>query len=99
MSPSTKRFFLTVEWCNNGQRGIFSDARGNAYSKETPHTQAEMFAILDIFAIILNPQSIGLTERELHQYTSFQPLAEYSNAFGIVHKASDSPRSYPQISR
>ncbi len=81
-----KRWFLTVEWCNNGKRGIFANKKGGAFSKETQHTYDEMWEILDAFLMILNPQSIELSEVELKEYKRFVPLAEYSNQYGIVLK-------------
>jgi hypothetical protein len=81
-----KRWFLTVDWCNNGKRGIFANKNGNSFSKESQHTEEEMWSILDAFAIILNPQSIELNENELKEYHKFYPLAEYTNEYGIVRK-------------
>ncbi len=81
-----KRWFLTVDWCNKGNRGIFANINGTSFSKETQHTEDEMWEILDAFAMILNPQSIELSEDELKEYHLFYPLAEYSNQYGIVCK-------------
>ena len=81
-----KRWFLTVDWCNKGKRGIFANKNGNSFSKETKHTEEEMWNILDAFAIILSPQSIELSEDELKEYRKFYPLAEYTNEYGIVRK-------------
>ena len=81
-----KRWFLTVDWCNKGKRGIFANKNGNPFSKETQHTEEEMWDILDAFAMILNPQSIELSEDDLKEYRKFYPLAEYSNEYGIVRK-------------
>ena len=81
-----KRWFLTVDWCNKGKRGIFANKNGNSFSKETQHTEEEMWNILDAFAIILSPQSIELSEDELKEYRKFYPLAEYTNEYGIVRK-------------
>ena len=80
----TKRWFLTVDWCNEGRRGIFASMKGNPFSKEIPHTEDEMFDILGAFEMILNPQSIELSEDELKEYHRFYPLAEYSNQYGVV---------------
>lgn len=81
-----KRWFLTVDWCRKGKRGIFTNINGNAFSKETQHTEDEMWDILDAFAMILNPQSLELNEGELKEYHRFYPLAEYSNQYGVVRK-------------
>ena len=42
-----KRWFLTVDWCNQGKRGIFCNlANGNAFSKDdAPHTEDEVWEI------------------------------------------------------
>ncbi len=82
-----KRWFLTVDWCNKANRGIFCNANGNSFSKKTQHTEDEMWEILDAFSVILAPQSIELTEDELKEYRRFYPLAEYSNHFGIACKS------------
>ena len=81
-----KKWFLTVDWCNTGRRGIFCDERGNPFSKKTQHTEGEMAEILDAFSVILNPQSIELSEEELSEYHRFFPLAEYSNKYGFALK-------------
>lgn len=82
-----KRWFLTVDWCGRGERGIFSNINGNAFSKEAQHTEDEMWEILDAFAMILNPESIELSEDELKEYNRFYPLAEYSNQYGVALKS------------
>ena len=84
------RHFLTVEWCKNGKRGIFSDRDGNAFSDESELSRERMEDILDVFFLILNPKSMEFTEEEITQYTQFYPLAEYSNQYGIVLKKSPS---------
>lgn len=81
-----KRWFLTVDWCNKDKRGIFANKNGNSFSQEKQHTEDEILKILDVFAMILNPQSIELSEGELKEYHRFYPLAEYSNQYGIVCK-------------
>ena len=82
-----KRWFLTVDWCNQGKRGVFCNANGNSFSKETQHAEDEMWEILGAFSIILNPQSIELDKDELKVYRKFYPLAEYSDKYGIACKA------------
>ena len=81
-----KRWFLTVDWCDKGKRGIFANKNGNSFSQERQHTEDEMWKILAAFAMILNPQSLELSEEELKDYHKFYPLAEYSNQYGIVCK-------------
>jgi len=82
----TKRWFLTVDWCGKGKRGIFCKADGTSFSQETQHTKDEMENILDVFSVILNPESHELNEDELKEYRRFQPLAEYSHQYGIALK-------------
>jgi len=82
-----KQWFLTVDWCDKGKRGIFANINGNAFGKETQHTKDEMWEILDALAVILNPQSQEISEEELKEYHRFYPLAEYSNQYGIVRKS------------
>lgn len=81
-----KRWFLTVDWCNTGKRGIFCNADGSSFSKETQHTENEMWEILDDFALVLNPQSIEFSKEELKEYHKFYPLAEYCSEYGVAHK-------------
>jgi hypothetical protein len=81
-----KRWFVTVDWCNKGKRGIFARKDGNTFGKDTQHTEDEMWEILDAFYMILNPQSIVVSDDELEEYRCFYPLAEYSNEYGIVRK-------------
>ena len=81
-----KRWFLTVDWCNKGERGIFASKDGNSFSKETQHTEDEMWGILGLFDMILNPQSLELSEGELKEYHRFYPLGEYKDQYGIVCK-------------
>jgi hypothetical protein len=81
-----KRWFLTVDWCNKGNRGIFCSVDGKSFSQETKHTEDEIWNILDAFSMILNPQSVELNENELKEYHIFYPLAEYSNQYGMACK-------------
>ncbi len=82
-----KRWFLTVDWCNKGDRGLFCKADGSTFSKEVQHTEDEMWDILDVFSMILSPQSVELDEAELKEYHLYQPLAEYSHQYGIAFKS------------
>ena len=81
-----KRWFLSVDWCSKGNRGIFCNKDGNSFSKETQHTEDEMWEILGAFDLILAPQSIELSEEELKKYHLYTPLAEYSHQYGIATK-------------
>jgi hypothetical protein len=81
------KYFLTVDWCGKGQRGVFCAANGGSFIKDgEPHTEDEMWAILGAFDMILHPQSLPISEAELKEYHLFYPLAEYSNMFGIACK-------------
>lgn len=84
-----KCYFLTVDWCNRGKRGIFCSIKGMPFSKETPHTRDEMFSILGAFDLILNPQSIQFSQKEVERYNCYQPLMEYYGQYGIAMKRSD----------
>ena len=79
-----KRFFITVDWCNSGNRGIFCDDTGLPFSKEISHTQDEMLDILGPFWMILNPKSEQFSEEEIKEFNIFRPLAEYTNKYGIA---------------
>ena len=81
-----KRWFLTVDRCSQGERGVFCDTNGNSFGKESQHTEDEMWGILDAFYMVLSPQSIELDENELKEYHLFRPLAEYSNQYGYACK-------------
>ena len=83
-------YFLTVDWCNKGYRGIFCDCDGNGYRKDEEHTNLEMQKVLDVFWIILHPKSELLTEEEVAEYTYWYPLAEFSNRFGVAQKSERS---------
>jgi len=36
-----KRWFLTVDRCGEGRRGVFCNTRGTAYSSEIQHTSSD----------------------------------------------------------
>ena len=84
-----KRWFLTVDRCGEGRRGVFCNTRGTGYSSEIQHTRDEMGEILGVFELILNPQSVLLTEDELAEYNRWLPLDEYSQAFGVAYRKQD----------
>ena len=91
VSVEEKRWFLTVDWCNYDQRGIFCNSRGTGYSSETEHGNLEMQDILGPFWLILAPVSMQLTAKELSAYKFWRPLAEYSGEFGIASTRDDVP--------
>ena len=78
------RYFLTVDWCCQGKRGIFCDSQGQAFPQETPHTQEEIDRILGPFEMVLGPKSERLSEEQVARCTSWTPLAEYSGVWGIA---------------
>ena len=80
------RWFLTVDWCNKGKRGVFCDLQGQSFSQDTQHTEHEMWEILGPFSLILAPQSILLSEDELTEYHLYTPLKEYLGHYGIARK-------------
>lgn len=85
-----QRYFLMVDWCSKGRRGVFCDSRGHAFAKDdAPHTWEEQFDILDVFYMVLAPESLLLTESQLREYTQWIPLEEYSSQYGVAHKAAD----------
>ena len=85
------KYFLTVDWCNKGHRGVFCSKNGQAFSKDgEPHTPEEIFEILDMFEMILSPKSELLTIEELKEYNQYYPLAEYSGIYGYATKKIDS---------
>ena len=86
-------YFLTVDWCKKGPRGIFCSTIGACFRKEgSPHTEAQMIDILGPFWIILAPKSEPFTEEEVAKHTCFRPLAEYTNQYGIACREADVPK-------
>ncbi len=81
-----KRWFLTVDWCNKGNRGVFCSENGNAFPSDTKHTEDDIWQILDCFSMVLSPESLELSEDDLKEYHLYTPLAEYSNQFGVACK-------------
>lgn len=79
-----KKYFLTVDRCNQGRRGLFCDRTGASFIKDTPHTDEEMHEILGLFHIVLNPKSELFTENDLKRFTKWIPLAEYHYGYGIA---------------
>ena len=88
-------YFVTVDWCKKGLRGIFCTTDGRCFRKDgSPHTEAEMIDILGPFWIILAPKSELFTEEEVAQHTYFRALAEYKNQYGIGCREADVPEHY-----
>lgn len=87
-----RAYFLTVDWCNVGNRGIFTDRSGHCFRKDgSPHTEQEMQDILGPFYLVLVPQSLPMTDEELRQFNRFVALAEYSDKYGIAITARAAP--------
>ena len=84
-----RRWFVTVDWCNKDQRGVFCNSAGKASSRETEFNQKEMQDMLGPFWLILAPLSVRLTADELAAYKFWRPLAEYSGEFGIASTVDD----------
>jgi len=83
-------YFVTVEWCNNGHRGIFCSVEGQGFPKhDVPHTELEMQEILGPFWMILSSESTPISVEELTLYCKFHPLDEYCGDFGIARKAPE----------
>ena len=78
------KYFITVDWCNQGKRGIFCGKNGIGYWEKRPHTKEEMQKILGVFDLILNPKSEPFTEERLVKTKRWVPLAEYSYQYGIA---------------
>lgn len=85
----TTHWFLTVDWCKQGRRGIFTDMNGKGYWKKEPYTRAEMDEILGPFWMVLAPKCLPFTEEQMSQCTLWTPLAEYSDQFGYVQIPED----------
>jgi hypothetical protein len=79
-----KKYFITVERCNDGKRGIFCDKQGIGFLQDTQHTTEEMNKLLGLFFLILNPKSEPFTENEIKKFSRWIPLAEYKNNYGIA---------------
>ena len=87
-----RTYFLTVDWCAKSRRGIFCRKDGVPFRKDgVPHTELEMQEILDLFWIILAPESRPFTFEEIAEFTYWRPLAEYSGEFGIALRPDDVP--------
>ncbi len=78
------RYFLTVDWCEKGNRGIFCSKKGQAFSKDKPHTEDDFWEILDAFSMVLAPQSQALTKEQLKEYSRWIPLNEFSGEYGVA---------------
>lgn len=83
-------FFLTVDWCARGRRGIFAHRDGSCFRKDNaPHTESEIAEILGPFTLVLSPESVEYTEQSFPYKATWMPLAEYSGVYGIAVSAGD----------
>ena len=81
------KYFITVQRCGQGPRGIFCSELGTPFSKdEEPHTEEEMREVLGSFDMILGPKSELLNEEHVKEMNQFRPLKEYSMRYGIAYK-------------
>jgi hypothetical protein len=81
-----KRWFLTVDWCSQGKRGIFCSREGEAFGQETPHTEEEIMKILDVFFLVLSPKSVEMSFEEVMEHTYWHPLGEFVFQYGYATK-------------
>lgn len=80
-------WFLTVDWCYQGKRGIFSSKTGKAFSRPIqPLGEDEAYTILGPFALILAPKWELLTPEEVARHSQWRPLAEYRGEYGYACK-------------
>lgn len=87
MRNEESAYFLTVDWCAQGHRGVFCNSQGGPYRKdEGPHTEEEMYEILGPFFLVLAPESQLFTVSELSEFSRWTPLAEYLGRFGVAQK-------------
>lgn len=84
MAPKV-HWFLTVDWCNQGKRGVFCKSNGVGFWRNhKPATDAEVIAILGPFALILSPEWRPFTMNEVQKYCHWRPLAEFNNVYGYA---------------
>jgi len=92
MSPEPeKRWFITVDYCKKGRRGIFCSRSGESKTFDHQPTEEEMCKFIGAFWLILDPQAIQLSLTELKEYSKWTPLAEYTYQYGIARKETHEP--------
>lgn len=80
-----KLWFLTVDWCNQGKRGIFCSKTGKAFSRVVqPLGEDEAHTILGPFALILAPRWELLTPAQVAQHNQWRPLGEFRGEYGYA---------------
>jgi len=81
------RYFLTVDRCSQGQRGVFCSKDGKSFSYLVePLGSSDADEILGPFALVLAPEWQLMTAAELAEYKTWYPLAEFSNEYGYAVK-------------
>lgn len=91
MTSEDSAYFLTVDWCGKGYRGVFCSSQGMPYRKKdgSQHTKEEMYEILGPFYLALAPESQLFTEGELKEFNRWTPLEEYSGEYGIARRPAE----------
>ena len=83
-------WFLTVDWCKQGKRGLFISSRGKGIWEEHEQKQEEIFDAMDMFYLILAPESLPFVESEIVGLTGeWFPLEEYRNHWGYMPLAPE----------
>ena len=77
-------WFLTVDWCKQGERGLFTDSNGKGFWESRPHTEEEMRNILFPFAMILAPQSLPFAKEDFVGVSDWHSLGEYCDNYGYA---------------
>jgi len=78
-----KKYYITVERCNDGERGILCDSEGKGYCKSTQHTDEEMNKMLGHFWMVLDPKSECFTKEDFMKIKRWKSLGEYNHQLGI----------------
>lgn len=82
-----KLWFLTVDWCEQGRRGIFCSKTGKAFSRVVqPLSEDEAYTILGPFVLILAPKWELLTPEQMAQRNQWRPLGEFRGEYGIARQ-------------
>lgn len=84
-----KQFVLTVDWCQQGRRGVFCNKDGVAHVEDHELSCDETFAILGPFYLILDPKWVEMSDEAAKEYSLFVPLAEYSYEWGVAIRPED----------
>ena len=85
-SQNITRHFITVEYCGDGNRGIFCTRMGSPAVQDEAFTDKEMQGFCGAFFLILSPRSEEMDQETLSKYTHWYPLKEYQDEWGIALK-------------